>query len=256
MVQNTTQLGKILNGTSLQGETLRNAVVINTFGEAVPIPAGYYSSPSVGYDETHTSYARYCNTLGLRVHQYNWTWASIVGWPLYYVSNTAAFSGNQNSWGIYGMRMVGSYGLRAFLQGLDNQPYSYSTSSTGSPGVVYLSSEASYYSNYYGIYPSPYQTSTRALPTSILTDFNLEVGLSVFNQVGSWIPGAIYRHVAGGSTIVTGSFLALGLTRTPDIRLTAVSLLAYYQPRLYRSDYSAAGTSRLAVLQLGQTGGI
>jgi len=256
MVQDTTQLGKILNGTSLQGETLRNAVVINTFGEAVPIPAGYYSSPSVGYDETHTSYARYCNTLGLRVHQYNWTWASIVGWPLYYVSNTAAFSGNQNSWGIYGMRMVGSYGLRAFLQGLDNQPYSYSTSSTGSPGVVYLSSEASYYSNYYGIYPSPYQTSTRALPTSILTDFNLEVGLSVFNQVGSWIPGAIYRHVAGGSTIVTGSFLALGLTRTPDIRLTAVSLLAYYQPRLYRSDYSAAGTSRLAVLQLGQTGGI
>jgi hypothetical protein len=41
MIQNTSQLGQILAGTPIQGETLQNAVVINTFGEAVPIPSNY-----------------------------------------------------------------------------------------------------------------------------------------------------------------------------------------------------------------------
>ncbi|MEM2967840.1 MAG: hypothetical protein QXJ76_00835, partial [Candidatus Bathyarchaeia archaeon] len=49
MVQNTAQLAQILNGTSLQGETVQNAVIINTCGEAVPIPSGYYASTGVGY---------------------------------------------------------------------------------------------------------------------------------------------------------------------------------------------------------------
>jgi len=44
MVQNTTQLAQILDGTSIQGETLQDAVVINTFGETVPIPSGYYAT--------------------------------------------------------------------------------------------------------------------------------------------------------------------------------------------------------------------
>jgi hypothetical protein len=250
MVQTTAQLGQILNGTSLQGETLQNAVVINTVGEAVPIPSGYYASSGVGYDSGHSSYARYCYVLGQKVRTYNWTWASIVGWPFYYVSNTGLFSSSQNSWGIYGMVMVSSYGLQAFLQGLDNQPYSYSTSSTGSPGVVYLSAQAQYYSNYYGIYPSPYQTSTRALPSSIQANFRLTVSTLIFNPVNNYYAGAVYRHAG------TGAFLALGLARTPDIRLTALGLLSYYKPRLYRSEYDATGTSRLVVLQLGQVGGV
>jgi len=250
IVQNTTQLGKILNGTSLQGETLQNAVVINTFGEAAPIPSGYYMSTGVGYDSGNTyHYARYFHTLGKRVRQYNWTWTSIVGWPFYYVSNTASFSGSQNSWGIYGMMMVSSYGLQAFLQGLDNQAYSYSTSQTGSPGLVYLSSGARDYCNYYGIYPSPYQTSTRALPDSITSNFHLRVSTYIFNKVGSWIAGAIYRNS------VSGGFMALGLTRIPDIRLTALGLLCDYKPRIYPSEYTAKGTSRLVVLQLGEAGG-
>jgi hypothetical protein len=253
MVQTTAQLGQILNNTSLQGETLQNAVVINTFGETIPIPAGYYSSIDVGYDPVsgHTyHYAKYCYTLGQKVRLYNWTWASIVGWPFYYVSNTVSLNSSQNGWGIYGMVMVSSYGLQAFLQGLDNQPYSYSTSSTGSPGVVYLSTQAQYYSNYYGIYPSPYQTSTRALPQSIQTNFHLTVSTLIFNPVNNYYAGAVYRHTG------TGAFLALGLARTPDIRLTALGLLSYYKPRLYRSEYTATGTSRLVVLQLGQVGGV
>ena len=254
MVQTTAQLEQILNGISLQGETLQNAVVINTFGETVPIPSGYYATE--GY--SGGSYAKYCYILGQKVRLYNWTWASIVGWPFYYVSNTGLFSSSQNGWGIYGMVMVSSYGLRAFLQGLDNQQYSYSPSSTGIAGVIYLSQEATYYCNYYGIYPSPYQTSTRALPDSILTTYHLpESSITyVFNKKDNLIPGAIYRHVAAGDNKVTGSLFALGLTRTPDIRLTGLGLLCAFKPRLYRSEYTASGTSRLVVLQLGQTGGI
>jgi hypothetical protein len=253
MVQNTAQLGLILGNSSLQGETVQNAVIINTFGEAVPIPTAYCAAPySAG------SYANYSYALGQKVRLYNWTWASIVGYPFYYVSNTANFSSIQNGWGIYGMNQTGQAGIRAFLQGIDNQQYQYNDSSViSSVSVVTLSETVANYCNYYGIYPSSYQTSTRALNLTklILTSYNLTVGLYAFNQVGDCLPGAIYNHVAG-STDTTGSLLALGLTRTPDIRLTEISLLSYFKPRLYRSEYTAEGTSRLVVLQLGLVGGV
>jgi len=271
MVQNTEEFEQILNGTVLQSEVLQSAVVINTFGEAVPI-SDYYKK--IGYDSTHNSYANYTYILGQKVRQWNWTWVSIVGYPLYYVSNTGCFTGSsdQNTYGIYGMKCVGPAGLNAFLDGLDNKNYGdwwwdngwkYDNDwITGDPGddsrlaSASLSSGAIYYCNYYGIYPSPYQMSTRALPTSILSTYHLNVTTYVFNKVGNWIPGAVYRHFFAGATDSTGSLFALGLTRTPDIRLTVVGILCDYKPRLYRSEYTAAGTSRLVVLQLGQTGGI
>jgi hypothetical protein len=257
MLQNTTQLAKILNGTSIQGETLQNATVINTVGEAVPIPSGYYATQ--GYDSQHTSYAKYCYILGQKVRGFNWTWVSIVGYPLYYVSNTGLFPSDQNTWGIYGMKLVGPAGLNAFLDGLDNKGYGYDNGwITGSPGIVYLSSEASYYCNYYGIYPSPYQTATRALPDSILTTYHLPQSsvIYIFNKVNNWIPGAVYRHIAAGDNKITGSLFALGLARTPDIRLTGLGLLCAFKPQLYRSSYTATDTSRLVILQLGQVGGV
>jgi hypothetical protein len=70
------------------------------------------------------------------------------------------------------------------------------------------------------------------------------------------MPGAIYKHIAAGDNKITGSLFALGLTRTPDIRLTVLGLLLNYKPRLYRSEFNAAGTSRLVVLQLGIVGGV
>jgi hypothetical protein len=250
MVQSTTELAQILDGNALHGETLQNAVVVNTCGEAVPIPSSYADL----YNDN--SYAEYFYVVGKRVNQYNWTWTSIVGWPFYYVSNTNKFSSSQNDWGIYGMVQVSNPGLNAFLQGLDNRSsYTPGSSSTSSPGVVYLSNEVLESSNYYGIYPSPYQTSTRALPDSIIGDYHLEVTTYVFNPVGSSIPAAVYRH-AGTSGSYQGAFYAIGLTRTPDIRLTALGLLADYKPRLYRSEYTAYGTSRLVVLQLGLVGGV
>ena len=100
------------------------------------------------------------------------------------------------------------------------------------------------------------QTSTRALSNSILQSYHLNIAFSVFNPALETIfLDAIYNHIATGSTNVTGSLLALGLTRTPDVRITALSLLSYYQPRLYPSEYTANGTSRLVVLQLGLAGG-
>ena len=266
MVQNTTQLRHLIDGekiSSSPSENVENAIIINTFGECVPMPEEYYQGharASEGYDSGAPSgygYTRYCYTLGQETRAHNWTWSSIVGYPFYYVSNTGVFANEQNGWGIYGMRMTSQGGVRAFLQGLDNLAYQYDASGvTSDVGVVTLTANSLYYCNYYGIYPSTYQTSTRALSTSILASYHLSVGLNIFNQVGNYLPGAIYRHVSGGSTDITGSFLALGLTRTPDIRLTGLGLLSYYQPRLYRSEYTAYGTSRLVVLQLGLLGGV
>ena len=251
MVQNTSQLEQLLSGTALQGENVRNAVVINTYGEAVPIPTAYCQAPY-----STDNYAYYSYFLGQKVNLYNWTWASIVGYPFYYVSNTVALSAGQNSWGIYGMQMTAGGGILAFLQGLDNQ--TYVTNNTGvisDVGVVTLTQSVVDSCNYYGIYPSSYQTSTRALSTSIL-NYHLSIGLNVFNPVNNYSPGSIYNHVSAGSSNVTGSLLAIGLTRTPDVRVTAISLLSYYHPRLYRSEYTASNSSRVIILQLGLLGGV
>ncbi|RLI42446.1 hypothetical protein DRO69_10380 [Candidatus Bathyarchaeota archaeon] len=252
MIQNTTQLAKILNGTAIQGEKVEGAVIINTFGEAVPIPTEYCKAPY--WDD---KYARYCHFLGNMTRLYNWTWASIVGYPFYYVSNTVSLKDDQNGWGIWGMNQTAQRGMYAFLQGLTNMAYVTPDTSDiyKSVGVVSLSSQVLDLCNYYGIYPSPYQTSTRAIQKSKLTAYpNLTIGLLIFNEKDGCYPGALYNHMNG--TRIEGSLLALGLTRTPDIRLTALGLLSYYRPRLYRSEYTATGTSRLVVLQLGLVGGV
>ncbi len=268
MVQNTVQLRQLIDNQTISGsptERVQNAVVINTLGESVPMPSEYYQGNSrgyLGYDAGAPSgynYVKYCWTLGNTVRMYNWTWASIVGYPFYYVSNNAVFSGSQNNWGIYGMKMNSQGGSRAFLQGLDNQSYAYDSSSVVSDvGGVTLTNQAIEYTNYYGIYPSAYQTSTRALANSILASYHLSIGFNVFNPVifsgQTYNPGAIYNHKASGSSNITGSLLALGLTRTPDVRVTGLSLLSYYQPRLYASQYTTSGTTRLVTLQLGLVG--
>ena len=236
-------------GIKLGNEIVQNAVIINTCGEAVPIPTNYATQYSADYTQ-------YCKLLGEKVRAFNWTWASIVGYPFYYVSNTGYFAGpnDQNGWGIFGMKQIGQAGINAFLQGIDNHDVA-DEDVCSNVGVVTLTQQTSNYCNYYGIYPFSSQTSTRALSTSILANYHLSVGLYVFNQVGTHLPAAVYNHVFDGSSDITGSFLAIGLTRTPDVRVTAISLLSYYHPRLYASDFTIEGTSRLVVLQLGLAGG-
>jgi hypothetical protein len=225
-------------------------VIINTCGEAVPIPTAYCQSP---YSDN--SYARYSYFLGQKVNQYNWTWASIVGYPFYYVSNTGQFANQQNSWGIYGMQVTGGGGSIAFLRGLDNQDYGISGTAVAEQNTrqVTLTQTALDACNYYGIYPSQSQTSTRAISGTIQATYHLSVGVNVLDPASDYYPGTLYTH---GTTTITGSFLALGLTRTPDIRITALGLLSHYQPRVYASEYTATGTSRMVVLQLGLAGGV
>jgi hypothetical protein len=255
MIQNTSQLAALLSGHSLQGETIQNAVVINTCGEAVPIPTTYCQAPY-----SQNSYAYYSYFLGQTVRSCNWTWASIVGYPFYYVSNVGAFSGTQNGWGIYGMTQTGGSGSLAFLRGLDNEAYGTTGNAVTDSGTrqVTLTQVVADACNYYGIYPSTSQTSTRALSNSTLAGYNLKVGLNVFNpssdHAGDYLAGAIYNHCAAGSINITGSLLALGITRTPDVRITCLSLLTYFQPRLYASEYTAEGTSRVVILRLGMVG--
>jgi len=266
MVQNTNQLNQILNGKPLQGETINNAIVINTCGEAVPMPR-QFNTTQLGYDAADKSYAMYDWSLGNIVRSYNWTWVSIVGYPFYYVTNTGFLDSTQNGFGIYGMSKTGNSltqdtgqpGINAFLEGLNNQPYSYNTAGVvGSPGVVYLSSQTQSLCNYYGLYPSVYQTSTRALSTSITSQYNLVVSTYLFNTTfngGQYDPGAVYRHWVSVKTNYEGGFLALGMARIPDIRLAALGILCNYEPIKYSSVYSAAASNRVVVLQLGVIGG-
>jgi hypothetical protein len=150
----------------------------------------------------------------------------------------------------------GPAGLNAFLEGIDSQPYSYNTNGiTGSPGVVTLTSAALDNCSYYGIFPSPTQTSTRALPQSIETQYNLTVAAVIFNPVGGYLAGAVFNHIFKGKPDVAGSLFTLGLTRVPDIRLAALGILSIYNPVLYKQQYTAAGSSKLVVLQLGLAGG-
>jgi len=255
LINSTDDLQLLLeNSPSLEG-TVQNAVVINTFGESVPIPEDYCqggTQESEGYG-AGGSYARYCYTLGVKTRQYNWTWVSIVGYPIYYVSNNEFFGDDKNGYGVYGMALVGTAGLNAFLSGLDDQGYIFSSGwITGSPGDVTFNSDACENLNYYGIYPYTTQTATRALPSSILDTYHL-TAIEIFNRPPSpnqnYIPAATYKHTGGGA------LTAIGLTRIPDIRVTVIALLMYYRPTVYRSEFGASGTSRLVTLQLGQQGG-
>jgi hypothetical protein len=261
VVQNTAELATILGGTPLHGESIAGAVIINTCGEAVPIPTTYCNAPY-----SSDSYANYCYFLGQKVNSYNWTWVSIVGYPLYYVSNTAAFPSDQNGFGLYGMRSVGSAGLNSFLLGLNGEPYVTDTvgwitlggGSNPAKAIVSFSSTASESTNYYGIYPYSTQTATRAVPSTIQSRYNLTATSYIFNPVDAggqtWIAGATFVHRSSNGDI-RGKLVPIGLTRSADIRITALAILSYYQPRLYRSEYTVYGTSRLAVLQLGLAGG-
>ena len=288
LVNSTSQLLSLLDGnkiTSIPTEEVMDAVIINTFGEAVPIPSEYCQGGSredEGYDPEHGedpehgkgSYALYCYNLGKNVSRYNWKWVSIVGYPFYYVTNTIALSNSQNNYGIYGVERVGPAGLNAFLRGLNNDTYdAWWLDGNGKwkygddwiarditkeyQVLVHFTPEAYFRSNYYGIYPSPYQSASRALPgpgaeeNDITSQYNLSVEAEVFEPVDGYYAAATFRHNSG-----KGALVAIGLTRTPDIRVAALALLIYYRPEIYKKTFTAPGKSRLVVLQLAELGGM
>ncbi|MEM0313136.1 MAG: hypothetical protein QXQ41_01090, partial [Candidatus Bathyarchaeia archaeon] len=176
-----------------------------------------------------------------------------------YVTNTMALMDSRNSYGIYGMANVGPAGLHAFLQGLNNRT-SYISDSTDlvldeQAVSAILDPQIIGYCHRYGIYPSQVQTATRSIKEVTLSKYNLKIDILVFQKDTTYnsYPGALYRHNSG-----SGSLLAIGITRTPDIRLTAIGILAYYKPDIkFSIKIGEKGEIlRLAVLQLGQVGGI
>jgi hypothetical protein len=260
LVNTTEQLEFLLENSTQIGGTIQNAVVINTFGEAVPIPSNYCeggTEQSKGYQSG--TYAKYCHTLGVRTRLCNWTWVSIVGYPLYYVTNTETLKDYHNGYRIYGMRSVGAAGLNAFLQGIDDQGYWHNTQwlTADIKEQLEFTSEARDLFNYYGIYPAPSPMASRALPVtgplSIEWKYDLTRQATMFKlktvSGNKYSPAATFSHNGGGA------LTAIGLTRIPDIRITVLDLLMYYRPQIYRSEFGASGTSRLVTLQLGQQGG-
>ena len=390
LVNTTDLLDKLLSGlpiTTDPKEHVKNAVIINTFGESVPIPA----SKALAYQ---TDLNQYPYLVGKKTLQYNYTWVSIVGYPFYYVSNTNQFTGSSdnNGWGIYGMKCLGSTGLNAFLQGIDNRTYTSPTSGsknptansgpwtsptyayskdsqpaytttnnraqvysgyglssaitdgthinvhvcawastsgqktkvevsdgtawytvttqdlttsetqydydvtsllhwtptklsnlqtrvtsvstggaqinldwigvettswiTGSIGVLTYTNPLKENMNYYGIYPGTDQTATRSLSRVDLNNYNMIDYADIFTpeNVGGnvYCAGATWVHTASGHP--RGAFMAIGLARTPDIRVSLIGLLAYYHPSILRTEFRASSTTRLVELQIGQMG--
>ena len=253
LVNNTVQLGKILKNqtiTSISSERIKDAVIMNTFGEAVPIPSEMANS---------SFYTQYPWYIGQKVNAYNWTWVSIVGYPLYYVTNTDAYSNDDNSWGIYGMKHIGPAGLNGFLQGLDGENYVNNNDwITNSIGLVNFTARAKEMNKFYGIYPETYQTATRALSNATLANYHIysnpDAVIFEPKQIGGnvYLAGSTYSHRESNS--IHGSFTAIGLARTPDIRISVLGLLMHFGPNIYRSDFGDRDTIRLIVLQLGQVG--
>jgi hypothetical protein len=261
MVNSTAQLETLLSGSPITNnpkERVQDAVVINTFGESIPIPSSQAAS-----------YEKYPYSVGKRVNQSNWTWVSIVGYPFYYASNKVSFASYNNSWGIYGMRLIESQGLNYFLQGIDYTSHATAVKNTTwitkeIPGVVYYTDLVRESQDYYGLYTGTSQTSTRALPKSDLSHYHLSLPLdskgraytNIFKNVTiggtQYYAGATWAHRVGG--ITRGSFMAIGLARTPDIRVALIGLLGFYQPKLLRTEFSVTGTTRVVELQVGQLG--
>jgi len=254
LVNSTSELESLLNGnllTSNPQERVNDAVVINTFGEAVPISSNHAS------DYLDDS-AEYCYFLGQTVNYYNWTWTSIVGYPFYYVTNTQVFTSDK-AWGIYGLKAVKQAGLNAFLKGLKNTSHYTGPDNTDIKKElinVTLSSEAIKICNNYGIYPNPAQTASRALRESVLVGTYDFQTTELFDRLSSdpeYIPAATYTNIE--ADVGHGAFTAIGLARIPDVRVTALAILMYYHPNIYKSMFEASDTSRLVTLQLSQQGG-
>ena len=157
------------------------------------------------------------------------------------------------------MKLVGPAGFNGFLQGLNGNDYSYNSAWIArSLGVVQLTNDAWDMSNYYGTYPESYQTATRALSSDTLANYNVFINpqANIFEPIAynddPFYAGATYSHFE--DNIRQGSFTAIGLARTPDIRITILGLLMFYRPNIYRTEFGASGTSKLVVLQLGQVG--
>lgn len=256
-INNTNQLYTLLSNGALQVDqtqyNAKNSIIINVFGESIPIPQQEISSGGTGYDQW----------LGQQVREYNITWVQVVGWPFYEISNTQYFnspttkyscSGGYPYYGIVGICGIGGSGLDSFAEGFTNNNSSCSIS-VGAPGgtsIVDASTDLLAAENYYGIYVNPYQSSSRPLQNP--QGCGLQPVMAVFNSFTSgsdsitYYPAEVYTNSAH-----RGYFIDIGLVRIPDIRIAALALLEFFHPQVIPStNFATTGYTRLVVLQLGE----
>jgi hypothetical protein len=233
MINNMTDYEKLLNGqkiTTSTFEDIHNAIVVNPFGETIPIP-------------TNISWAQdqFTFKLGGIVNTYNWTWVSLVGYPFYYLTNTVRYNGinDQNGWGIYGMVQLEPKGYDGFLYGIDNPSISFgsitlsNTFQASSPGVIFSGEK---------------QTATRAFSLSYLSPHNIQLGKNCFSGkyyspsitgTGTWAtPDGAYSNdgvtyaqtsINNANQIFYGYGLNIGTSETVkqlQVRIDAWSSLA------------------------------
>jgi len=259
-INSSQQMYTLLSAGSLTpkpGETynLQNSILINVFGEAVPIPTNLLTTK---YNTGN--FGAYDKWLGQQIDTYNVTWVSVVGWPFYEVTNTnqtgeTVFEsvGCQPYYGIVGIcsKNLQGAGLQNFLEGLTGQ-----TCSPPNPSNKYtsLSPEADYAENYYGVYVNQFQTASRAMPISAMQACGVTAVLPIVLPQGGYAPAEVYVHYLPGSpTKWSGSFVDIGLVRIPDIRVTGLALFTFFHPQVIpATNYTASDYTRLVILQLGE----
>jgi len=265
MVTSTTDFWKLLNGVRISAdpnERVEGAIILNTLGECVPIPTAYISQiPGASKDN-------FSNYIGKRVATFDWEWISIVGYPFYYVSNTAYTL--DSAWGIIGLKDIGPKGLEGFLDGIKGDNYDGSNPDAyGMNPTVEYTDLLKDYMNYYGIYPALSQSATRAFTKtyfeskqlSLITNFfkpwpddNGYYAGAVWSRIinGPWTDGdkALADEAGSASTTINGyyqTFYNYGFTLDTSKTLTKVEV---------RLDASASVAGEQVTVQLSTDGGV
>ncbi|MEM3795211.1 MAG: hypothetical protein QW429_04990, partial [Thermoprotei archaeon] len=121
---------------------------------------------------------------------------------------------------------------------------------SGQQVIVYASTQLEAAENYYGIYVSSYQSSSRPLQNP--NSCGLEPIMAVFNSFSygntNYYPAEVYTN-----NNQKGYLIDIGLVRIPDIRIAALALLMFFHPQVVPStNFESSGYTRLVVLQLGE----
>jgi hypothetical protein len=231
-----TTLIEIPSGPKDVDDPRNNAIVLNPLGGATPVPIEANTDTKVTL----------ANAVGHAARYWNWTYMCYFGEPEVY------FNAPTDGWS--GLKMDEDKTLMNILSGLDNQGIVTPSEDPQKPSTVppEYTDRAKYYYSYYGINPgSTPQELAWDFKEQVKTQYHLVQKEDVFVPTGG-LSGNVYAHIPGSD--VEGSIFLLGLTQTPDERITAIGILLYYKPGLYRLDFLEQDTIRFVTLTLAQMG--
>jgi len=274
IIHDTDEFNALLNdadGVWETGDKINNAVVLNPLGSTIPIKRGNEKT-----DQPNLTLAW---ELGKKTSSSNWTYVCYIGYPDNY-------GGSGPSKGLAGATMLERKLLNCFLigldvnnNGIDDPPTTGSDLRIKGATTTPFTSFAKKTYTKYGVYPGSQQPGIFLLDEDILTEFNLvlrddvrrstiimEQGEGIGGKAGYACAGYIHWTDSDGDgqfdpTFMPdrhgeqdGAFMGLCLTQYPDSRIVAIGLLQYYQPQLYRLDFTGVDTVRYVSLTYAQMG--